>query len=74
MLETDIKPRPNQELYLEAWRNMSVEKRLLKIFELSSFARELFRAGLRKQYHHLSETDFQQLYLERLAACHNRNY
>jgi hypothetical protein len=53
---------------------MSPEQRLLKAFELSDFANELFAHGLRKCYPHLDERQFRQKLLERLEKCHNSNY
>jgi len=70
----DPKPRPNHHLYLEALRRMTGEERLLKAFELSEFSRQVFREGLRRRFPDLSEEEFHQLFLDRLAKCHNRNY
>jgi len=53
---------------------MSPEKRLLKAFELSEFARRLFIHGLRKRFPDLEESEFNKLLLERLNKCHNRIY
>lgn len=70
----DIKPRPNHRIYIETLQRLSPEQKLAKAFELSAMTRSLFREGLRRRFPHLSEEEFQQLYLERLALCHNRNY
>jgi hypothetical protein len=70
----DPKPRPNHQLYIEVLRRMTPEQRLLKAFELSAFVKALFREGLRKRFPDLSEEEFNKLYLERLALCHNRNW
>lgn len=70
----DPKPRPNHKLYIEVLRRMTPEQRLLKAFELSAFCKALFREGLRKRFPDASEEEFHQIYLERLAKCHNRNY
>jgi hypothetical protein len=70
----DIKPRPNHRLYIETLRRMSPQARLMKAFELSQFANDLFLHSLRKRFPGLSKLDFQKLYLERLNKCHNRNY
>lgn len=43
------KNRPNHRIYLKIMRKMSSEKKLLKAFELSKFARDLFVYGLRKR-------------------------
>ncbi len=68
------KPRPNRSQYIEVLRRMTPQQRLAKAFELSELAKRLFKQGLRQQFPELSEEDFHQLYLERLAKCHNRNY
>lgn len=68
-----MKPRPNHKLYIQTLRRMTPSQRLAKAFELSAFAKELFRHGLRKRFPDLPEEEFHQLFLERLAKCHNRN-
>jgi hypothetical protein len=68
----DPKPRPNHQLYLEALRRLTPEQRLLKAFELTELSRELFRAGLRRRFPEADEAQLQRIYLERMAACHNR--
>jgi len=70
----NIKERPNHRLYIQVLRRMSPEKRLLKAFEFSDFARQLFIHGLRKRFPGLSENEFKKVLLERLDKCHNRNY
>ncbi len=70
----DIKKRPNHEIYIRTLRSMTPEQRLLKAFELTEFSRDLFKSGLRRRFPDLSEEVLHQLYLERLAKCHNRNY
>ncbi len=70
----NIKPFPNHRIYIQTIRVMGPEKRLLKAFELSEFSKKLFREGLRKRFPRLSVKEFQKLYWERLAKCHNRNY
>lgn len=70
----DIKERPNHTIYIQVLRRMSPEQRLLKAFELSEFARELFTHGLRKRFPDLGDEEFKKLLLERLDKCHNRNY
>ena len=39
------KKRPNHKLYLEVLRRLSPEQKLLKVFELSAFAKALFIEG-----------------------------
>jgi hypothetical protein len=70
----DIKRRPNHKIYIRVLRQMTPEARLLKAFELSEFAVQLFAHGLRKRFPELSEEKFRKKFLERLAKCHNRNY
>ena len=64
----------SHRLYIDALRRMTPEQRLLKSFELSDMARQVFRDGLRKRYPDLDERAFHKLYLERLDKCHNRNW
>ncbi len=70
----DPKPRPNHQQYLRILANMTPEQKLLKAFELSRMAKELFLEGLRQRFPELSEEELRHLYLQRLAKCHNRNY
>lgn len=70
----NIKKRPNHKIYIKVLRQMSPEKRLLKAFELSEFAKQLFICGLRKRFSDISDKDFKKLLLKRLDKCHNRNY
>lgn len=69
-----LKKRPNHKIYIETLRRMSPEKRLLKAFELSDFAKQLFIHGLHKRFPNLSREEFRKKLLERLDKCHNRNY
>ena len=73
-MTTDPKPRPNHRLYLQTLRNATPEQRLLKAFELSAFAKQLFIHGLRRRFPDASEEEFRSILLSRLAKCHNRNY
>lgn len=68
------KPRPNDARYLEILRSMTPEQKLHKVFELTAMARKLFRLGLVQRFPELSEEEIQDLYLKRLAECHNQNY
>lgn len=70
----DTRKRQDHRAYLSVLRRMTPEKRLLKAFELSEFARALFVHGLRKRFPDLGDEDFRRLLLERLDKCHNRNY
>jgi hypothetical protein len=70
----DPKPKPNEKLYLEVLRRMTPEQRLRQAFELSEMTRQLFHYGLRQRFPDLSEQELHNLFLERLAECHNSNY
>jgi len=74
MLTEPLKPRPNDAQYLEVLRRMSPADRLRKAFELTELSRKLLRAGLRERFPDLSDDELHRLFLEQLAACHNRNY
>ena len=71
---TNPKPRPNHRRYVEILRRMTPEQKLAKVFELSEFAKALFRHGLRKRLGDIPEEQFRQIWLERIEKCHNRNY
>ena len=68
------KQRPNHRLYITILRKMTPEKRVLKAFELSSFANQLFVHGLRKRHADLSTVEFSKILKDRRDKCHNRNY
>lgn len=70
----DLKERPNDRRYIQVLRRMTPEQRLLKAFELSSFAKALFIDGLRKRHPDLGAAAFHRLLLEHLERCHNQNY
>jgi hypothetical protein len=70
----NLKPRPNHRQYIQTLRNMTPGQRLMKAFELSDFSKRLFVHGLRRRFPQLSEQEFKELLLARLAKCHNRNY
>ena len=68
------KQRSSHRRYIEILRKMTPEQRLLKAFELTDFANQLFVHGLRKRFPDLSEEEFAKLLRKRLDKCHNRNY
>ena len=70
----DPKPRPNHKLSIDILRRMTPEQKLMKAFELSEMSKSLFRQGLRARFPDLPENEFHELYLKRLALCHNRNW
>jgi hypothetical protein len=71
---TDMKPRPNHDIYIKVLRRMSAEQHLLKAFELSALTRELFIAGMRRRFPDLNANEFKKLIRERLEQCHNQIY
>lgn len=64
----------DRKIYLQILKRMSPEERLLKAFELSEFAKQLFIHGLRKRFPDFSNEEIKKIYLERIEKCHNRNY
>jgi len=70
----NIKKSQTHKLYIQVLRQMSPERRLLKAFELSEFANQLFIHGLRKRFPNLPDEEFKRILGERLEKCHNRNY
>jgi hypothetical protein len=70
----NIKKRPNHKIYIQVLRQMSPEKRLIKAFELSEFAKQLFVHGLHKRFPDLPDEEFKKILSGRLDKCHNRNY
>jgi len=73
-IDADIKPDPERRLIIAALRAMTPERRLERAFELSRFARDLFRAGLKRRFPALDDDAFEALYRERLLKCHNRDW
>lgn len=61
-------------IYYEVLRNMSFEKKAMKVFELTEMTRQLMKRGLELQYPEKSKAEIKELYLKRLAECHNSNY
>jgi hypothetical protein len=70
----DIKPRPNHDRYIAARRNMTPEQRLTKALGLSKMTKDLFLVGLHRRFSAKSESEIMEIYLDRIAKCHNRNY
>jgi hypothetical protein len=70
----NLKPQPNRKRYIEILRRMTPAERLQKSFELTELSRQLFKDGLRRRHPDLSPQELHQLFLKRLARCHNRNY
>ena len=70
----DLKARPNHAMYIRSLRGMSPSQRSAKAFELSAMTKRLFLDGLRSRFPDRSDAEIHQLYLARLAKCHNRNY
>ncbi|CAN5577407.1 hypothetical protein BH10BAC5_BH10BAC5_14010 [soil metagenome] len=53
---------------------MTSEQKLLKVFELSDMSKKLFLQGLKKRFPDRSDAEIKEIYLKRIALCHNRNY
>jgi hypothetical protein len=70
----DPKPRPNRALYLQTLRRMTPAQRLEKAMELSELGKQLFLHGLRRRFPQADEKQIHQIFLSRIARCHNRNY
>ena len=70
----DPETYPNHRLYIQILRRMSPESSLLKSFELTQFARNLFLHDLRKRFPDLSKVELRALYQKRIDKYHNRNY
>lgn len=70
----DPKPRPNHEAYLEALRRMTPGERMMKVFELNDFVREMFMAGLRHSYPNATEEELRQIFIKQSDKWHNQNY
>ena len=64
----------DHSLYLQILARLGPEGRSKKAFELSSFSKELFFAGLQSQFPKKSPAEIRTLYLERLTQCYNRNF
>lgn len=67
------KARPNHRRYVEILRAMTPEQRLRKAFELTDYARQLMREGLRNRHPGASEAELHRLYLKRLRQCHSKS-
>jgi hypothetical protein len=70
----DIKPQPNRAKQIEILRRMTPGERLKQAFALSDFGRRLFFSGLRTRFPNASDDEIRRIALERMKACHNRNY
>ena len=51
---------------------MSPSERLMKAFELSAMTKQLLKDALRRRFPEKSEGEIHQLFLRKLARCHNR--
>jgi hypothetical protein len=59
---------------MDVLRRMTPGQRLAKAMELSELGKRLFLHGLRRRFPEADERRIHELYLERIARCHNRNY
>ena len=70
----NIKPSPNHHQYLLTLSKMSIEQRFVKTLELTALTKDLFYHGLAKRFPDKTKKELQELYLQRLTKCYNRNY
>lgn len=68
------KPRPNHQVVLRALQAMTPEQKLRQVFKLNERTTKLFRIGLRRRFPHLSQEEFEELFLQMKRRWHNRNY
>ena len=70
----DPKPKPNRRRYIEVLRRMTPSQRLEKAMELSELGKQLLLHGIRRRFPEADEKRIHEIYLKRIAKCHNRNY
>jgi len=70
----DLKPKPNRALYLQTLRRMTPAQRLAKTIELSDLAKRMLLHAVRKRFPDADEQRVREIYLKRLARCHNRSW
>ena len=68
------KPRPNHQRTLQILRAMTPQEKLAQVFKLNERTLKLFRIGLRRRFPDLDDHEFEKVYLQMRAKCHNRNY
>ncbi|MFO0944513.1 MAG: hypothetical protein U1D30_00995 [Planctomycetota bacterium] len=68
------KPDPYRDVFLRVLREMTLEQRLLQALEMGDMTRRMFMDGLRRTFPEKTEDEIHQIYLERLAKCHNQDY
>ena len=73
-LELTRKERPNHQLTLRILRSMSSQQKLAQVFKLNERTQMLFRIGLRRRFPDLDDAEFEKVFLQMRARCHNRNY
>jgi hypothetical protein len=69
-----MKQRQNHREYLQVLRSMTSEQRIRIAFELSARNKRLLKQALQKRFPVMPEDELHQLFLDRLAKCHNRNF
>ena len=62
------------KIYYSVILKMTPEQKVAKVIELTELSRNLMKEGLKIQFPKKTETEIQQLYLDRLRQCHNSNY
>lgn len=64
----------SEEKYIETLRKMSFDEKAKKVFELTEMTRMLLKRGLEIQFPEKTPEEIHQMYLKRLAECHNSEY
>lgn len=70
----DPKKQPNHALYLQILRRMTPEEKILKVFDLNNFGRNLLEAGIRNSHPEFTDAEVEAAVRRRLDSCHNQNY
>ena len=61
-------------LLIDVARKQTPTQRLSRALAMNDEGRELLEAGIRHQHPEYTEQQVQEVLLQRLALCHNRNY
>lgn len=71
---TVMKHRQNHREYLKVLGAMTSAQRAKIAFDLSERNKRLLKQALRKRFPDMEDDELHQLFLDRLAKCHNQNY
>ena len=69
-----MKQRQNHREYLKVLQSMTPAQRARIALDLSERNKRLLKQALRKRFADMPDEEIHQLFLDRLAKCHNRNY